>query len=81
MRPGGDIVECMSDNRRRRPEVIARFDELFERHYPSTTPESAALLGRICASWRTENQAAAASLAAMGELFGYRLARCSDTED
>jgi hypothetical protein len=63
------------------PEVIARFFELFERHYPSTTPESAALLGRICASWRTENQAAAASLAAMGELFGYRLARCSDTED
>ncbi|HME17368.1 MAG TPA: HNH endonuclease signature motif containing protein [Mycobacterium sp.] len=63
------------------PEVIARFDELFERHYPSTTPESAALLDRICASWRTENQAAAASLAAIGELFGYRLARCSDTED
>jgi hypothetical protein len=63
------------------PEVIARFDELFERHYPSTTPESAALLARIRASWRTENQAAAASLGAMGELFGYRLARCSDTED
>src|SRR5271163_1595739 len=63
------------------PEVIARFDELFERHYPSTTPESAALLDRICASWRTENQAAAASLAAIGQLFGYRLARCSDTED
>jgi Domain of unknown function (DUF222) len=63
------------------PEVIAWFDELFERHYPSTTPESAALLDRICASWRTENRAAAASLAAIGELFGYRLARCSDTED
>jgi Domain of unknown function (DUF222) len=63
------------------PEVIARFDELFERHYPSTTPESAALLDRICASWRAENRAAAASLAAIGELFGYRLARCSDTEE
>jgi hypothetical protein len=63
------------------PEVIARFDELFERHYPSTTPESAALLDRICASWRAENRAAAGSLAAIGELFGYRLARCSDTED
>jgi Domain of unknown function (DUF222) len=63
------------------PEVIARFDELFERHYPSTTPESAALLDRICASWRAENRAAAASLVAIGELFGYRLARCSDTED
>ena len=63
------------------PEVIARFDELFERHYPSTTPESAALLDRIAASWRAENRAAAASLAAIGELFGYRLARCSDTEE
>jgi Domain of unknown function (DUF222) len=63
------------------PEVIARFDELFERHYPSTTPESAALLDRICASWRAQNRAAAAQLAAMGELFGYRLARCSDTEE
>jgi hypothetical protein len=32
------------------PEVTARFDELFERRYPSTTPESAALVGRIRAS-------------------------------
>jgi hypothetical protein len=63
------------------PEVIAWFDELFERHYPSTTPESAALLDRICASSRAENRSAAASLAAIGELFGYRLARCSDTEE
>ena len=63
------------------PEVIARFDELFERHYPSTTPESATLLDRICLSWQAENRAAAASLAAIGELFGYRLARCSDTEE
>jgi hypothetical protein len=45
--------------------VIARFDELFERHYPSTTPESAALLDRICASWRAENRAATASLVAI----------------
>jgi Domain of unknown function (DUF222) len=63
------------------PEVIARFDELFERHYPSTTPESAALLDRIGASWRAENRAAAALLVAVGQLFGYRLARCSDTEE
>jgi hypothetical protein len=63
------------------PEVIARFDELFERHYPSKTSESAALLDRICASSRAENRAAAEALAAIGELFGYRLARCSDTED
>ena len=63
------------------PEVIARFDELFERRYPSPTPESAALLDRICASWRAQNRAAAAALVAIGELFGYRLSRCSDTED
>jgi hypothetical protein len=62
------------------PEVIARFDELFERHYPSTTPESAALVGRICSSSRAENRAAAAQLGAIGELFAYRLSRCSDTE-
>jgi len=63
------------------PEVIARFDELFERRHPSATPESAALLDRICASARAENRAAAAQLAAIGELFAYRLSRCSDTED
>ena len=63
------------------PEVIARFDELFERRYPSRTTESTALLDRIGASWRAQNRAAASALAAIGELFGYRLARCSDTED
>jgi len=63
------------------PEVIARFDELFERRYPSSTPESAALLDRISASWREQNRAAAAALAAVGDLFAYRLTRCSDTED
>jgi hypothetical protein len=62
------------------PEVIARFDELFERCYPSTTAESAVLVDRICASSRAENRAAAAQLSAIGELFGYRLSRCSDTE-
>jgi hypothetical protein len=63
------------------PEVIARFDELFERHYPSATPESAALVDRICASSRAQNQAAAAQLVAIGELFAYRLSRCRETED
>jgi Domain of unknown function (DUF222) len=63
------------------PEVIARFDELFERRHPSRTPESAALVDRICASWRAENQAAAAQLGAIGDLFAYRLSRCSDTEE
>ena len=63
------------------PEVIARFDELFERRYPTRTAESAALLDRIGASWRAQNRAAAAALAAIGELFAYRLTRCSDTEE
>jgi hypothetical protein len=60
--------------------VIARFDELFERRYPSTTSESAALVDRICSSSRAENRAAAAQLTAIGDLFAYRLSRCSDTE-
>ena len=61
--------------------MIARFDELFERRHPSKTPESAALLDRICAAARAENRAAAAQLDAIGDLFGYRLARCSENED
>jgi hypothetical protein len=60
--------------------VIARFDELFERRYPSTTPESAAQVDRICSSSRAENRAAAAQLAAIGELFAYRLSRCGENE-
>ncbi|BBZ12173.1 HNH endonuclease signature motif containing protein [Mycobacterium branderi] len=60
--------------------VIARLDELMERRHPSTTSESAGLVDRICAATRLENRAAAAQLAAIGELFGYRLARCSETE-
>ncbi|QNI05729.1 HNH endonuclease [Mycobacterium kubicae] len=62
-------------------EVIARFDELVERCYPSTTAESAALVDAVCALSRLENRAAAAQLTAMGELFAYRLSRCSETED
>jgi hypothetical protein len=62
-------------------EVVARFDELFERRYPSMTPESAVLVDGICASWRAQNRAAAALLSAVGQLFGYRLSRCSETQD
>jgi hypothetical protein len=62
-------------------EVHARFDELFERHYPSTTAESATLIERISAAARFENRAAAAQLAQIGELFRYRLSRCAETED
>ncbi len=63
------------------PEVIARFDELFERRYPSVTTESAALVERICALSRAENLAAAAQLDAIGQLFSYRLSRCSENEE
>jgi Domain of unknown function (DUF222) len=78
-----DILECMFEQRGlvSSPEVIARFDELFERRHPSTTPESAVLVDRICASGRAENRAAAAQLVAIGELFAYRLSRCSNTEE
>ncbi|OBI95291.1 HNH endonuclease signature motif containing protein [Mycobacterium sp. 1465703.0] len=68
-------------DRSQRARVIAHFDELFERNYPSRTPVSAGLLERIGASARAENRAAAAQLTAVGELFGYRLSRCAETED
>lgn len=54
---------------------------MFERRHPSATAESVVLLERIGAAARFENRAAAAQLAAIGELFAYRLARCSETED
>jgi hypothetical protein len=63
------------------PRVTAQLDEQIERWSPSTTPESAALIERICAAARTQNRAAAAQLVAIGELFGYRLSRCSEDED
>ncbi len=62
-------------------DVRAGFDEMFERQYPSSTAQSAALLERVGAAARAENRAAAEQLVAIGELFGYRLSRCSDTED
>ncbi|WP_156765098.1 13E12 repeat family protein, partial [Mycobacterium sp. 1245852.3] len=62
-------------------KVRARFDELIERQYPSATPVSVGLLERIGAAARAENRAAAAQLVAIGELFAYRLSRCSETEE
>ncbi|POY24073.1 hypothetical protein C3469_21310, partial [Mycobacterium kansasii] len=64
-----------------RAEVIAHCDDWFERRCPSKTAESAQLVERICAATRAENRAAAAQLVAIGELFAYRLSRCSETED
>ncbi|ORV60204.1 hypothetical protein AWC03_12240 [Mycobacterium europaeum] len=61
--------------------VIAELDELFERRCPSKTVESSALLERVSRFARLENRAAAAQLAAIGELFAYRLSRCGETED
>ncbi|MCV7061359.1 hypothetical protein H7I76_14425, partial [Mycolicibacterium vaccae] len=54
---------------------------MFERRHPSVTAESAVLVDRICSATRFENRAAAAQLAAIGELFSYRLSRCAETED
>ncbi|MCV7378523.1 hypothetical protein BST11_10800 [Mycobacterium alsense] len=65
---------------RNRAEVIAHFDEEFERCYPSATAASTALLERIAAAARAENRAAAAQLALIGELFVYRLSRCAESE-
>ncbi|MHA2417590.1 HNH endonuclease signature motif containing protein [Mycobacterium avium] len=62
-------------------DATAWFDELMERCYPSATPESAALVQRIGVFARVENRAAAEQLAAIGELFAYRLSRCSECED
>jgi Domain of unknown function (DUF222) len=78
------ILEYMFDKprgRRPSPEAIARLEDLFERRHPSTTTESTAIVDRICAATRAENQAAATQLAAIGDLFAYRLSRCSETED
>ncbi|ORB63288.1 HNH endonuclease signature motif containing protein, partial [Mycobacterium scrofulaceum] len=61
--------------------VIAEFDELFERRYPSGTAESAALLEQVSCFSRVENRAVAAQLAAVGELFAYRLSRCAEAEE
>jgi hypothetical protein len=50
-------------------------------HASRPTPVSAVLLERIGAAARAENRAAAAQLVAIGELFGYRLSRCAETEE
>jgi hypothetical protein len=64
-----------------RQATIARCDEYWERRHPSTTPESTAMVDRICTATRAENRAAAEQLAAIGELFRYRLSRCGETEE
>ena len=64
------------------PAVVAEFDEMSRRWALRTpTAESAGWVARMTAAVRAENRAAAAQLVAMGELFAYRLARCSETEE
>ncbi len=77
---GRGTIEYVFDEAQR-AEVVARFDELFERRHPSTTPESGALLDRIGLFTRVGNRAAAEQLVAIGELFAYRISRCSENED
>jgi hypothetical protein len=62
-------------------DVIAWFDELVERQYPSATAESTAFLERVGVFSRVENRAAAEQLLAIGQLFSYRLSRCSECEE
>jgi hypothetical protein len=65
------------------PEVIARFDALFDHREGLTaaTDESVGWVERIRAAARVANQAAGAELVAIGELFGYRLAQSCETAD
>ena len=75
------MIERMFESKVSSPEVIAGFDELFERRYPSKTPESAALLAQAGGCARAENRAVAGQLAAIGRLFAHRLSRCAETEE
>jgi hypothetical protein len=64
------------------PEAMAGLEEIFERwRLRNPTGESAGLMGQIGAAVRIENRAVAAQLTAIGQLFRYRLAQCSETED
>src|SRR4051794_11576731 len=80
---GSGIIECMFEQSQGlAPEVGAGFEGMAERFAQRTrTEESAGWVGRICAGARMENQAAAAQLVAIGELFRYRLGQSSETED
>jgi uncharacterized protein DUF222/HNH endonuclease len=76
-------IECMFEETssfRSPPEVIARFDAMYARLRPPSTPESEALLERICSSSRAENQAAGERLVAIGELDMLRLRQFGERE-
>src|SRR6185503_19575884 len=63
------------------PEQIARLEARFEARCPSATPESAALVDRICTAARAENMAAAERLVAIVELLALRLSRSFGAEE
>jgi hypothetical protein len=64
------------------PEAIAGLEEMFERWRLRTpTTESTGWMEQIGTAVPIENRAVAAQLVAIWQLFGYRLAQCSETED
>src|ERR1700753_2513584 len=77
------MIECMFDGSSHvpDPEFVARMQECLGGNCPTVTAVSAAMLERICGAARVENRAVAVQLAEIGALFGYRLARCSQSED
>src|ERR1700738_3388792 len=64
------------------PEVVAGFEGIAEGFaLRSVTEESVGWVGRIRAAARVQNQAAAAELVLIGELFGYRLGQSCEPAD
>jgi hypothetical protein len=82
---GSDIIAHMFEQPSGRvlsPEAIAVLEETFERWRLRTpTTESTGWMEQIGTAVRIENRAVAAQLVAIGQLFGHRLAQCSETED
>ncbi|WP_102142205.1 HNH endonuclease signature motif containing protein [Mycobacterium hubeiense] len=63
------------------PESIARLEEGFEASCPTETPESNALVERICEASRAENRAAAARFDGVAELYALRLRNVGGNEE
>ncbi len=75
-------IECMFESMGVAAGVDHPCDALAERRQLRTpTAESVGWVQRIGAAARAENRAAAAQLIEIGQLFAYRLSRCSETED
>ena len=83
----GNIESMFEMPRTNSLELLARFDGYLEpvlalrEALMETTAESVGWVGRIGAAARVVNQGAAAELVAIGQLFGYRLARGGQSED